>query len=59
MEAEKCRAEEQAKKHVGHFRFVMMELTVLGGGGCCVTAWKGQGEGVEASGVQLVHRVWA
>ena len=46
LEAERRVAEEQAKRHVSHFWFVMTELTVLGGGGCCATARKGQGEGV-------------
>ena len=56
---ERCKAEEQAKKHISGFWFVMTELTVLGGGGHCATAWKGQGEGVGATRVQLVCRAWA
>ena len=54
VEAERCRAEEQAKKCVSHFCFVMMELTVSGGGGCCTTVQKGQGEGVGGAGLQPV-----
>ena len=46
LEAERRAAEEQAKRRVSHFWFVMTELTVLGGGGHCTTAREGQGEGV-------------
>ena len=59
VEAERRKAEEQAKKRVSHFWFVMTELTVLGGGGCCATAQKGQGEGVGAARVQPVRGAWA
>ena len=59
LEAERCRAEEQAKKHVSCLWFVMMELTVVGRGGRCTTAWQGQGKGVGAARVQLVHGAWA
>ena len=59
LEAERCRAEEQAKKHVSHLWFVMTELTVLGRGDHCTTAWKGQGQGVGAARVQLVRGAWA
>ena len=51
VEAEKHRAEEQAKRWVGYSWLIMMELTVLGRGGRCPTAWKGQGEGVRAARV--------
>ena len=59
VEVERHRAEEQAKKCVSCFWFVMMELMVLDGGGRCATVWKGQGESVGATGVQPVHRAWA
>ena len=59
LEVERRRAEEQAKKHVSHLWFVMTELTVLGRGGRCTTAQKGQGQGVGAARVQLVHGAWA
>ena len=41
VEAERHKAKAQVKKCVSHFWFVMTELTVLGGGGHCATAWKG------------------
>ena len=59
VEAERRKAEEQAKKHISHFWLVMIELTVLGRGGRCATVRKGQGEDVRAAGVQLVHGAWA
>ena len=43
LEAERRRAKEQAKKRVSRLWLVMTELTVLGGGGRCATAQKGQG----------------
>ena len=39
VEAERCRAKEQAKKCISHFWLVMIELMVLDGGGCCATVW--------------------
>ena len=59
VEAERCRAEEQAKKRVSHFCFVTTELTVSGRGGRCATARKGQGKGVRGAGLQLVCGVRA
>ena len=59
LEVERHRAKEQAKKCVSHFWFIMMELTVLGGGGRCATAWKRQGQGGGAASVQLVCGAWA
>ena len=59
VEAERHRAEEQAKKCVSCFWFVTMELMVLGRGGCYATAWQGQGQDVGATGVQPMCRVWA
>ena len=59
LEAERRMAEEQAKRWISHFWFVMMELTVLGGGGHCTTVQEGQGQGVGAAGVQPVRGAWA
>ena len=59
LEAERRRDEEQAKKCVSHLWFVMMELMVLGKGGCCATVRKGQGEGVGGTRLPTVPGPWA
>ena len=59
LKVERCRAEEQAKKHISCLWFVMMELTVVDGGGHCIIAWQGQGKSVGVARVQLVHGAWA
>ena len=51
MEAERCRAEEQAKKCISHFWLVIMELTVVDRGGHCATVQQGQCEGIGATSV--------
>ena len=58
-EVERCKAEEQAKKRISGLWLVMMELTVVGGGGCRTTVQQRQGEGVGAARVQPVHEAWA
>ena len=59
LEAERHRVKKQAKKHVSCFWFVIMELMVSDGGGCCATVQKGQGQGGGAASVQPVCGVWA
>ena len=59
VEAERCRAKEQAKKWVSYILLIMIQLTVLGEGGCCATVQQGQGQGIRATSVQLVCRAWA
>ena len=53
VEVERCKAEEQAKKRVNGLWLVMMELMVVGRGGCCTTVWQGQGEGVGVAGLPM------
>ena len=59
VEAERCRAEEQAKRWVSYSWLVMTELMVLCRGGHCTTVQQRQKEGIRATGVQLVCGVWA
>ena len=59
MEVERHRAEEQAKRQVSYSWLIMMELTVLGRGGCYTTVQQGQKEGIGAAGVLKVPGLWA
>ena len=59
VEAERHRAEEQAKKHVSGLWLIMTELMVVGGGGCCTTVQQRQGEGIGVAGLPVVPGPWA
>ena len=54
VEVERRKAEEQAKKRVSRLWLAMTELTVIGGGDHCTTAWQGQGEGIRGTGLPMV-----
>ena len=58
VEAERCRAKEQAKRQVSYSWLIMTELMVLGGGSCCTTAQQRQKEGVGAVRVSVVPGLW-
>ena len=59
VEVERCRAKEQAKRHVSGLWLVMTELMAVGRGGHCTTARQGQGEGVGVAGLPTVSGLWA